>query len=211
MMIDVGRVIGATTRELTTREYNGRPARVLVATRAYDTTQHDLWDALTNPERIPRWFLPVEGDLRVGGRYQLKGNAGGEIVACDSPRHLSITWEMQGQVSWVNVDLSALQPAGTQLRLEHIAHVPDDLWDQFGPGAVGVGWDSALLGLDRHVAGDQTLDPKTAMAWLMSNEGKAFVRESSDAWCLASIADGTSAVSARAAAERTRAAYTGEA
>jgi len=211
MMIDVGRVIGATTRELTTREYNGRPARVLVATRTYDTTQHDLWDALTNPERIPRWFLPVEGDLRVGGRYQLKGNAGGEIVACDSPRHLSITWEMQGQVSWVNVDLSALQPAGTQLRLEHIAHVPDDLWDQFGPGAVGVGWDSALLGLDRHVAGDQTLDPKTAMAWLMSNEGKAFVRESSDAWCLASIADGTSAVSARAAAERTRAAYTGEA
>ena len=184
---------------------------MLVATRTYDTTQQDLWDALTNPERIPRWFLPIEGDLRVGGRYQLKGNAGGEIVACDSPRHLSLTWEMQGQVSWVNVDLSALQPGGTQLRLEHIAHVPDDLWDQFGPGAVGVGWDSALLGLDRHVAGDRTLDPKAAMAWLMSDEGKAFVRESSDAWCLASIADGTNAVSAQVAAERTRAAYTGEA
>jgi len=211
MMIDVGRVIGATTRELTTREFRGRPARVLVATRTYDTTQQDLWDALTNPERIPRWFLPVDGDLRLGGRYQLKGNAGGEIVACDSPRHLSLTWEMQGQVSWVIVDLSPSQPGGTQLRLEHIAHVPDDLWDQFGPGAVGVGWDSALLGLDRHVAGDRTLDPKTAMAWLMSDEGKAFVRESSDAWCLASIADGTNAVSARAAAERTRAAYTGEA
>src|SRR5262249_52864953 len=116
----------------------------------------------------------------------------------------------QGQVSWVIVDLSPSQPGGTQLRLEHIAHVPDDLWDQFGPGAVGVGWDSALLGLDRHVAGDRTLDPKTAMAWLMSDEGKAFVRESSDAWCLASIADGTNAVSARAAAERTRAPYTGE-
>ena len=115
MMIDVGRVIGATTRELTTREYRGRPARLLVATRTYDTTQQDLWDALTNPERIPRWFLPVEGDLRVGGRYQFKGNAGGEIVACDSPRHLSLTWEMQGQVSWLNVDLSPFQPGGTQL------------------------------------------------------------------------------------------------
>jgi hypothetical protein len=49
------------------------------------------------------------------------------------------------------------------------------------------------------------------MAWLMSEEGKAFVRESSDAWCLASIADGSDAPSARAAAERTRAAYTGQA
>ena len=211
MMINVGRVIGATTRELTTREYQGRPAQVLVATRTYDTTEQDLWDALTNPERIPRWFLPIEGDLAVGGRYQLKGNAGGEILACDPPRHLSLTWEMQGQLSWVNVDLSSSASAGTQLRLEHIAHVPDDLWDQFGPGAVGVGWDSALLGLDRHVVGDQTLDPKTAIAWLMSEEGKTFVRESSDAWCVASIANGTEAASARAAAERTRAAYTGEA
>jgi len=211
MMIDVGRVIGATTREMATREYQGRPARVLVATRTYDTTQQDLWDALTNPERIPRWFLPIDGDLMVGGRYQLKGNASGEILACDPPRHLSLTWVMQGQVSWVNVDLSSSASEGTQLRLEHIAHVPDDLWDQFGPGAVGVGWDSALLGLDRHVVGDQTLDPKTAIAWLMSEEGKTFVRESSDAWCVTSIANGTDAASARAAAERTRAAYTGEA
>jgi len=209
MMMDVGRLIGAA-RELTTRDYQGRPARVLVARRTYDTTQQDLWDALTNPERIPRWFLPIEGDLRLRGRYQLKGNAGGEIVACDPPRHLSLTWEMQGQVSWVNVDLTANSSGGTQLRLEHIAHVPDDLWNQFGPGAVGVGWDSMLLGLDRHVAGDRTLDPMTAMAWLVSDEGKAFVRESSDAWGIASIANGTDAVSAKAAAERTRAAYTGE-
>jgi len=211
MMIDVVRVIGATTRKLETREYQGRAAQVLVATRTYDTTPQDLWDALTNPERIPRWFLPVDGDLMVGGRYQLKGNASGEILACDPPRHLSLTWVMQGQVSWVNVDLSSSASEGTQLRLEHIAHVPDDLWDQFGPGAVGVGWDSALLGLDRHVVGDQTLDPKTAIAWLMSEEGKTFVRESSDAWCVTSIANGTDTASARAAAERTRAAYTGEA
>src|SRR5215510_8763774 len=117
MMMDVGRLIGATARELTTREYQGRPARVLVATRTYDTTQQDLWDAVTNPERIPRWFLPIEGDLRLRGRYQLKGNAGGDIVACDPPRHLSLTWETQGQVSWVNVDLSSSPSGGSELRL----------------------------------------------------------------------------------------------
>jgi uncharacterized protein YndB with AHSA1/START domain len=211
MTIDVARIIGATSRELTTREYEGRPARVLVATRVYDTTQDDLWDALTNPERIPRWFLPVEGDLRPGGTYQLTGNAGGHILRCDAPRHLALTWGMHGQVSWVNVDLSPEPSGGTRLRLEHIAHVPDDMWDQFGPGAVGVGWDQAMLGLDQHLSTGRTLDPRAGMAWVSSDEGRAFVRGGSDAWCEASIAAGTDPASARAAAERTRAFYTGEA
>jgi hypothetical protein len=118
---------------------------------------------------------------------------------------------MHGQVSWVNVDLSPESSGGTRLRLEHIAHVPDELWDQFGPGAVGVGWDQALLGLGQHVSTGRALDPRTFMAWVSSDEGRAFVRGSSDAWCEASLAAGTDAASARAAAERTRAFYTGEA
>lgn len=39
-----------------------------------------MWDACTDPERIPRWFLPISGDLRLNGRYQLEGNAGGAIT-----------------------------------------------------------------------------------------------------------------------------------
>ena len=31
----------------------------------------DLWEALTSAERIPRWFAPVSGDLRLGGRFQV--------------------------------------------------------------------------------------------------------------------------------------------
>ena len=30
---------------------------------------------------------------------------------------------------------------GTRLELEHIAHVDDERWAEFGPGAVGIGWD----------------------------------------------------------------------
>ena len=210
MTFDVGRLIGAVSREITTRDYEGRAARVLVATRVYDTTQDDLWDALTNPERIPRWFLPIEGDLRPGGTYQLTGNAGGQILRCEAPRHLALTWSMQGQVSWVNVDLSPEPSGGTRLRLEHIAHVPDEFWDQFGPGAVGVGWDQAMLGLGRHLAGERKLDPHAFMAWVSSDEGRTFIRQSSDAWCASSIAAGTDAAAARAAGERTRAFYTGD-
>jgi uncharacterized protein YndB with AHSA1/START domain len=210
MTIDVSRVIGAVTREISSREVDGQPARVIVAARTYDTTQEDLWDALTNPERIPRWFLPVSGDFRLGGRYQIEGNAGGEITGCEPPRRLALTWGMHGQYSWVTVELSAHPSGSTQLRLEHVAHVPPEMWEQFGPGGVGVGWDQALLGLDQHFSTGASVDPKTAVAWLASDEGRAFVYQSSDAWCLASIAAGTDEAAARAAAKLTAAFYTGE-
>src|ERR671917_317806 len=103
--MDLGRVIGAVTREVADREYEGKPAKVVVAKRTYDTTPGDLWDALTNAERIPRWFLPISGDLRLGGRYQLKGNAGGTIETCDPPRSFSATWEFNGGMSWLTVTL----------------------------------------------------------------------------------------------------------
>ncbi len=50
---------------------------MVVARRRYAGAVDEVWDALTNPERIPRWFLPISGELRLGGRYQLTGNAGG--------------------------------------------------------------------------------------------------------------------------------------
>ena len=147
MIIDVSRQIGAVTRELTRVEKNGAMAWKLIATRDYDTNPTDLWDALTNPERIPRWFLPISGDLRLGGNYQFQGNAGGDILTCKPPTHLGVTWVMHGQPSWVDVHLAAKPGGGTQLKLEHVAHVPDDFWKQYGPGAVGVGWEQGLLGL----------------------------------------------------------------
>ena len=208
--IDVLRYIGAVKREIHTREHQGRPARVLAASCAYDTTIDDVWDAITNPERIPGWFLPISGDLRPGGRYQLQGNAGGQITACDPPRAFDITWEFGGQVSWVNVRLTKLSDGGTQLRLEHIAHVPDDLWNMYGPGAVGVGWDLTMLGLGRHLETASTVDPKQAAGWPTTDEGKRFVSSSSDEWCRASIAAGTPETAAREAASRTTAFYTGQ-
>jgi len=208
--IDVLRYIGAVTREIQTREYQGRSARVLVAACAYDTNIDDVWDAITNAERIPRWFLPISGDLRLGGRYQLHGNAGGQITACDPPCKLDLTWEFGGQVSWVNLQLTELSDGGSRLRLEHIAHVPDDLWNQFGPGAVGVGWDLTMLGLGRHLETGAAVDPKQAMEWPATEDGKEFVSRSSEGWCRASIAAGTPEPAAREAAGRTTAFYTGQ-
>jgi len=165
---------------------------------------------ITNPERIPRWFLPISGDLRLGGRYQLHGNANGQITACEPPRSFAVTWEFGGQVSWVQVRLTELSDGGTRLQLEHIAHVPDEFWKQYGPGAVGVGWDLAIMGLGRHLSTGAANDPQEVAAWSASEEGKDFVARSSEEWGRASIAAGTDETAARDSARRTTAFYRGE-
>src|SRR5262245_21499674 len=99
MAIEVTRAIEAVTRELYSPIEDGSPARVLIAQRAYSTTREDLWNALTDAERIPRWLLPITGDLHEGGHYQLRGNAGGKILVCKPAIRLGVTWGMHGQVS----------------------------------------------------------------------------------------------------------------
>jgi hypothetical protein len=80
-----------------------------------------------------------------------------------------------------------------------------------GVGAVGVGWDLAIMGLARHLETGAAYDPQAALeAWPTSPEGKAFVSGSSEGWAQASIAAGTDAAAAQAAAGRTTAFYTGE-
>jgi len=86
--------------------------------------------------------------------------------------------------------------------------VDDKLWDEFGPGAVGVGWDSGLLGLATHLSSGRSLDPQESMAWAASAEGREFMTLASQRWCDASVAAGTDEAAARAAADRTTAAYT---
>ena len=57
--------------------------------------------------RIPLWFLPVTGDLRLGGRFQVEGNAGGVVERCDPPRSFAATWECGESTSWLEVRLAA--------------------------------------------------------------------------------------------------------
>jgi uncharacterized protein YndB with AHSA1/START domain len=203
-------VFGAEFRRVENREHLGKAAVVAVATRTYDTTVDDLWEALTTPERLVRWFLPVEGELKLGGRYQLKGNAGGTITRCDPPQAFDLTWEFGGGTSWVHV---RLVPDGRRARmtLEHIAHregVGEEHMKKFGPGAVGIGWDLALQGLAQHLASGAAVDPKAFEAWTASSEGKAFVRACGEAWGAADAASGEDAAEARARAERTIGFYT---
>ncbi|WP_194846732.1 SRPBCC family protein [Mumia zhuanghuii] len=166
-------------------------AKVVRLERSYPASAEEVWDAVTSAERIPRWFLPVSGDLRLGGSYQLEGNAGGEIRVCDPPHRLVVTWVMGEPTpedsSLVEVLLGPADGGGTRLELVHTAVVPPEMWDQFGPGAVGVGWDLALLGLWAHLTGLALGSPEQ----LDKDPGiRACMTASSSAWGEALAATG---------------------
>lgn len=194
-------------REIRTGERNGDPTKVLVARRTYRADQADVWDALTSPERLPRWFQPVSGDLKVGGRYQFEAQAGGSIERCDAPDLLAVTWEFGGGMSWLEVRLSEAAE-GTVLELVHEAPVDPGMWAQYGPGAVGIGWDGLLHSFGHYLDTAESLDPDEWEQWMTSTEGTAYARQLGDAWGAAAIADGDDPEEAKAAVDAVVAFYT---
>lgn len=217
--MDVHAQLTAVARGLETKEVDGVRSYVQTLAQTYPSPIDDVWDAVTTAERIPRWFLPVSGDLRLGGHYQFEGNAGGEIRSCDPPSAgaagYSVTWgNGMGEPAIVNVRLTALDASSTRFELENVAaadSIPEGFWEQFGPSATGLGWDSGLLGLASYVGGgDGGITPEEGQAWLATDEGKSFLRGSADAWAAAHMADGASAEFATAAATTTYNLYTGE-
>ena len=209
--IDVNHQINAVWRTVGTRVLEAGEAKVVTVSQSYPTDPDDLWDACTNIERIPRWFLPISGELRVGGKYQLVGNANGTILTCDPPREFTATWEYGGHVSCIEVRILGEGADRARFELEHIAHVDDEMWQQFGPGAVGIGWDGGLVGLAIHVSTGESLDPTFGQQWLATEDGRRFTQLASEAWHDANVAGGADPEWARAAADRAAAAYLAEA
>ena len=212
-MIDVIKEIEASRREVREGRIAAGPGTSISLSREYDAPIDDVWDAVTNPDRIGRWFLPISGDYRVGGRYQFEGNAGGEIVACEKPDRLKATWvygkpASDADISEVEVRLSPIDGERTRFELIHTAIVPQDRWDEYGPGAVGVGvgWEQGLLGLTLHLRGERESieDP---VAWQLSDEGRDFARRSSAGWGEANVAAGADPEAAARAVANTTAFY----
>lgn len=194
---------GTVDRALRDDTWHGAAVRVLTVQRVYDAEPADVWHAVTTRERVSRWLGPTDGDFRLGGRFQVQGNAGGEVLRCQEPELLEVTWEFGGQTSWVVVTLTG-EDGGTRLRLEHGA-APNETWDQFGPGAVGIGWEMALGGLRMNLAAP---DADPGEPDFRHPAYADFVRRAGAAWAEADAAAGTDPETARAAADRCVAAYT---
>ncbi|MGJ3190011.1 SRPBCC family protein [Paenarthrobacter sp. FR1] len=152
--------------------------------RAYDAEPEDVWSALTEPERLLRWFYPITGDLRPGGSFQLEGNAGGEIRRCEPPVTLQVTFGGPESI----VDVTLTETAGkTTVELTHT--VPLSMAGS-GAGAlfVGPGWDGAMLGLGLYLRGAAVDDP---IEMANSPEVVEFSRGSISRWTHSVEASGT--------------------
>jgi uncharacterized protein YndB with AHSA1/START domain len=153
--------------------------------RRYDAEIEDVWDAITSADRLSRWLKPVTGDLRLGGRYDLEGMGHGEILRCEPPRLLKVSWlfgpdaDAWEGTSEVEVRLAPGPTGDTEFELIHAAVVDPHYFPTFGPGAGGVGWDLALLALARFLAGGEIEDPTSE-----------FSRRSAAAWGRAHLAAG---------------------
>ena len=230
----------STVRRVTGRRGDGdAERRTVIVRREYDAPVEEVWDAISDPDRISRWFLPVTGDLRLGGTFQLEGNAGGRILRCEPPRLLGVSWVLgddpDAPGSEVQVRLSPGTRGGTVFELEHAVPV-DAHWNEYGPGAVGVGWDLTLLGLSWHLAAGRTAAPAAASAgphaapaaasagpdaasvepgepapdpavWMASTEARAFMTASSNAWGEALRATGAAGPEVARMVGNTTAAY----
>jgi uncharacterized protein YndB with AHSA1/START domain len=177
-MIDIASQLKAIHRQVEQQlpaDGSGERVSVLLR-RGYDAPIDDVWDAVTQPDRIKRWLMPISGELRVGGSFQLEGNAGGEILTCEPPRLLKVTFG--APTSIVEVRLTPDGDGDTVLELEHT--VPIEI-AQSGAGAlyVGPGWDGALLGLGLFLRGEAVGDPVAAAN---SPEAQEFSRQSVHAW-----------------------------
>jgi uncharacterized protein YndB with AHSA1/START domain len=129
----------------------------------YETDIDDLWSALTDPQRLARWYGKVEGDLRVGGEftafvYGSEWDGRGQIDVCDPPRRLRLTKsEEAGPETVVTAELEA-DGDHTILVIE-VRGIPlDKLY------AFGAGWQVDVEHLVAHLAGQDYAE--LATTWL---------------------------------------------
>jgi uncharacterized protein YndB with AHSA1/START domain len=181
-MFDLLQQLQAIYREVRRHPGDAGELVTLQLRRTYDFPIADVWSALTDAARLARWLYPVSGDLRAGGSFQFEGNAGGDILACEPPHRLRVTYG--GPTSLVEVRLTARGTA-TDLLLEHA--VPIEI-ARSAAGAlfVGPGWDTAIAALDLHLR-DALPD---AAAFHASREVQELGAQSIDAWTATVTASG---------------------
>ena len=207
-MIDVTCIRSIRSAGVGARTIEPGEARVVTVSQCLRHRSPICGMPCTNIERIPRWFLPISGDLRVGGRYQLEGN-GKARPDLRPAATFTATWEYGGNISWIEVRVSGEGPDRSRLELDHIIDVDDQL------GSIrprrrrdGLGRRDARFGL--HLSTGEAIDPSFGQRWTGTEDGRPFMTLAGDAWYQAEVAGGADPACGSSAADRCLEAYLGE-
>jgi uncharacterized protein YndB with AHSA1/START domain len=166
--------LGLVQRSMRDREIAQGPARAAVLGRRYDAPVDEVWRAITTPHRIDRFFLPLSGDLREGGRYAFEGQGSGRILVCDAPTALRLEWippDRPDCADQVEVRLTPDGPGATWLELEH-ASVADVFRTDLDSGAFSpaLGWEGPLHFLGEYLRG--VLPDRPSAQWYVFDEAE---------------------------------------
>jgi uncharacterized protein YndB with AHSA1/START domain len=144
--------------------------KTVTMTRRYDAPPAEVWDAWTNPDRLPRWLGTVSGTLEPGGEVLLLMTTDDKpvpcrIVDCQPERRLAVIWCQPGEPESaaeirLRPDENGDGTIGTILTLEH-GRLPKDLAVGYG-----YGWEDFLDRLAALLTGG---DPG-AISWTESQQ-----------------------------------------
>jgi uncharacterized protein YndB with AHSA1/START domain len=205
---DTAKQLSSVDRAVTAEDNGSTISTSARLSQVYNTSVADLWEACTTAERLSRWFGNVSGDLVLGGEYHIEGNASGTVETCDPPTSFALTWKFGDELTHLTVRLEEVAEEKSRLVIEHSGDIDPDRWTQYGPGAVGIGWDLGLLGLALHLETGADAPAETS-EWAQTDAARQFMSESSRRWADAHIAAGASQDAARSAEMRTTAFYLG--
>ncbi|MEV0794059.1 SRPBCC domain-containing protein [Kribbella sp. NPDC050459] len=142
----------------------------------YDTGIDDLWAAVTDPDRLARWYGKVEGDLRLGGSFTVYVESAelesiGQVEVCEAPARLRVTTREtdesahrgDGPPPFRQTIEATLIADGSQTILTiEIAGLPLDKIEYFGAG-----WQLRAENLAAYLTHQEPPDPEPRWADLV--------------------------------------------
>lgn len=155
-----------TRHEFRRRHIAAGEARCAIFRRTYAAPIADVWDACTRPERLRRWYAPVEGDLRVGGAFTQGDFGAGRIIRCEAPRLLTVALGGDPAPDEIELRLHTDADGTTELEFEHATtlgthEIGGRIFDAVY--CMGGGYGPRLITLAQHLRGELSEDVDPTM------------------------------------------------
>jgi uncharacterized protein YndB with AHSA1/START domain len=119
----------------------------------YPTDIDELWSAVSQPERLKRWLVTVEGDISIGGSFTASFTSGwegtGRVDVCDAPHRLLITTFGNPDETVMEATLTP-EGDGTRLVIEERGILIEDAPFH------GAGWQAHIEDLALYLSGKST-------------------------------------------------------
>lgn len=175
--------LSQTERSFGLRQIQAGHARMLVIGRYLSQPIGEVWNALTDPDRLGEYFAAPRGDFRRGGEYEVPGFAQGTIQRCDPPRLLTVSW-IPPRGNTAELELHLADEGGvTRVELRYasvrkrFAVIDPDVEEW----AAGPGWEFFLDNLSAHLEGRET--HPTDRDWKsMEEANKELYRARNEEW-----------------------------